>query len=78
MTEKEFLDKQYCLGKYKKQIAELGFKDNPHDYPIVNHWNYKYVYKPNRFKIFEMFENAVEEYITISLENTEGWEKNNV
>ena len=31
-------------------------KPNPNNYPIIDKWNYKYVFKPNMNRIFECVE----------------------
>lgn len=45
---KEMFDDLHDLTK--------GMKPNPNKYPIVDKWNYKYVYLPNRTKIYECVE----------------------
>lgn len=51
MTEQE-------LKKELKTITK-NLKPNPNNFIIVKKWNYKYVFKPNRKKIY----NLIEEYI---------------
>ena len=53
--------------KYKQQIIQQiqsitgkNFKSNPNHYPIIDKWNYKYVYKPNKFDIFDICMDAME------------------
>lgn len=56
--------------KYKQQIiqqiqniTDKKFKSNPNHYPIIDKWNYKYVYKPNKFDIFDICMDAIENYL---------------
>lgn len=35
------------------EIIRQRIKSNPNHYPIVDKWNYKYVYLPHRIKLFE-------------------------
>lgn len=57
------------LKKRKEQLQvffnNLPYKPNPHNYPIVNKWNHKYVYAAHRAEIFEMVEETLTEYIRL-------------
>lgn len=51
----------------KKELETItkNLKPNPNNFIIINKWNNKYVFKPNRKKIY----NLIEEYISQSPEN---------
>ena len=53
--------------KLKKELETMAknLKPNPNNFIIINKWNYKYVFKPNRKKIYDL----IEEYIFQSSEN---------
>lgn len=57
------------LAKRKEQLQDffnnLPYKPNPHNYPIVNKWNHKYVYATHRAEIFEMVEETITEYMKL-------------
>ena len=57
MTEQEL--------KKKLETITKNLKSNPNNFIIINKWNYKYVFKPNRKKIYDL----IEEYIFQSPEN---------
>lgn len=48
--------------KLKKELETItkNLKPNPNNFRIIDKWNYKYVFKPNRKKIY----NLIEEYIS--------------
>lgn len=59
---------QEVLLKELKEITKKK-KPNPNKFPIVDKWNYKYIYLPNKEKIFNLilkyFENKYKkEYST--------------
>lgn len=61
------------LLKELKEITKKK-KPNPNNFPIVNKWNYKYVYLPSKEKIFNLilkyFEyNYQKEYFTKLFDN---------
>lgn len=51
MTEQEL--------KKELKIITKNLKPNPNNFKIIDRWNYKYVFKPNRKKIYDL----IEEYI---------------
>lgn len=60
------------LADYKQQLQDLigrKPKPNPNHYPIINKWNYKYIYKPHKEELFEMMEEAIEEMLPVYLED---------
>jgi len=66
MTEQE-------LKKELKTITK-NLKPNPNNFRIINKWNYKYIFKPNRKKIYDLieeyiFQSPTPKDITNSIEN---------
>ena len=60
------------LADYKQRLQDLigrKPKPNPNHYPIINKWNYKYIYKPHRQEIFETLEKAVDELLEPVMED---------
>lgn len=59
------------LDEYKNQLENYldqlphKPKPNPHHYPIIDHWNYKYVWRPHRHDIFDMVDKALEDLIPL-------------
>lgn len=60
----------------KKELETItkNLKPNPNNFIIINKWNYKYVFKPNRKKIYDLieeyvFQSPTLEDITNSIEN---------
>lgn len=47
-----------------KDIMGKNLKPNPNHYPIIDKWNYKYVYAPNRDNVFKILEEMIN--ITLS------------
>lgn len=45
---------QEVLLRELKEITKKK-KPNPNNFPIVDKWNYKYIYKPNKEKMFNLF-----------------------
>ena len=41
----------------------INFKLNPNKYPIIDKWNYKYKYMPNRRIIYEKIEELINKQI---------------
>ena len=68
------MTKEERLEQYKKDIIQFKetkmnkLKPNPNNYPIINKWNIRYVIRPNEHELFKMIENAVDDIISISLE----------
>ena len=46
-----------------RELMKQNLKPNPNNYPIIDKWNYKYVYLPNRFKLFKEIEEEVDKEI---------------
>lgn len=46
-----------------REFIKQNLKPNPNNYPIIDKWNYKYVYFPNRFKLFEEIEKEIDKAI---------------
>lgn len=60
------------LEDYKQRLQDLigrKPKPNPNHYPIINKWNYKYIYKPHRQEIFETLEKAADELLEPVMED---------
>ena len=38
-------------------------KPNPHGYPIIDKWNYKYVIRPHQRELFKFVEETIEDNI---------------
>ena len=57
MTEQEL--------KKELETKNKNLKPNPNNFKIIDKWNYKYVFKPNRKKIYDL----IEEYIFQSPED---------
>ena len=51
------------FNKLKERI-----KPNPYHFPIVDKWNYKYVYLPNQNKIFLLLLNYLDNSIPFLIE----------
>lgn len=47
-------------AKHKIQTMMAKQKPNPNHYPIIDKWNYRYVYAPHRAKIFELLESTID------------------
>ena len=59
------------LADYKQRLQNLigrKLKLNPNHYPIINKWNYKYIYKPHSIEIFRMMEEALDELAEVIIE----------
>ena len=46
-----------------REFVKQHLKPNPNNYLIIDKWNYKYVYLPNRFKLFEEIEEEIDKEI---------------
>ena len=57
---REGLEKIFPLNK---------LKPNPYEYPIINKWNRKYVYLPNRYKLFEYIKQVIDREVEERLNN---------
>lgn len=53
---------------YLKTLAEK-IKPNPNHYPIVDKWNQKYVWNPNKYLIFVFIEKAIDEEIRKAIDD---------
>lgn len=42
-----------------KNIMGKNLKSNPNHYPVIDKWNYKYVYAPNRDDVFKILEKMI-------------------
>ena len=61
------------LADYRQRLQDLigrKPKPNPNHYPIINKWNYKYIYRPHRQEIFETLEKAADELLEPVMEDT--------
>ena len=47
------------------EFVKQNLKPNPNNYPIIDKWNYKYIYFPNRFKLFKEIEEEVDKEINL-------------
>ena len=60
------------LADYRQRLQDLVGrkpKSNPNHYPIISKWNYKYIYQPHQEEAFEMMEEAIEEILSVDLED---------
>ena len=46
-----------------REFVKQNLKPNPNSYPIIDKWNYKYIYLPNRFKLFKEIEEEIDKTI---------------
>ncbi len=53
---------------YLKALAEK-IKPNPNHYLIVDKWNYKYVWNPNKYLIFAFLEKVIDEEIRKAIDD---------
>ena len=51
-----------------KDIMGKNLKPNPNHYPIIDKWNYKYVYAPNRDNVFKILEEMIDMTLSPILE----------
>ena len=51
-----------------KNIMGKNLKPNPNHYPIIDKWNYKYVYAPNRDNVFKILEEIIDMTLSPILE----------
>ena len=51
-----------------KDIMGKNLKPNPNHYPIIDKWNYKYVYAPNRDNVFKILEEIIDMTLSPILE----------
>lgn len=59
----------YQKAKQSMQdIMGKNLKPNPNHYPIIDKWNYKYVYAPNRDKVFKKLEEMIDMTLSPILE----------
>ncbi len=56
---KQILNEQERISQ---QISQQC-KPNPNHYPIVDKWNYKYVYLPHRIELFESIIDYIDKQI---------------
>ena len=47
------------------------WKPNPFGYPIVDKWNYKYVWNPNKYMTFSFLMSAIDERMQDAIDNGE-------
>lgn len=55
---------------YLKALAEK-IKPNPNHYPIVDKWNQKYVWNPNKYMIFSFLRSVIDERMQEVISNGE-------
>ena len=51
------------------------WKPNPFGYPIVDKWNYKYVWNPNKHMTFYFLSSAIDERVQEAISNGELFEQ---
>ncbi len=51
-----------------QDIMGKNLKPNPNHYPIIDKWNYKYVYVPNRDNVFKILEEMIDMTLSPILE----------
>lgn len=59
---------------YLKALKEKT-KPNPNHYPIVDKWNQKYVWKPNKYMIFSFMTSVIDERMQEVVTNGELFEQ---
>lgn len=59
---------------YLKALKEKT-KPNPNHYPIVDKWNRKYVWNPNKHMIFSFLRSVIDERMQEVINNGELFEK---
>ena len=59
---------------YLKTLKEK-IKPNPNRYPIVDKWNQKYVWNPNKHMIFSFLRNVIDERMQEVINNGELFEQ---
>lgn len=57
------------LYELTKQIKK-ELKPNPHNWPIVKKWNYKYVWNKYRYRLFELIDAEISKAIPKYIEKT--------
>lgn len=58
-----------------REFIKQNLKSNPNNYPIIDKWNYKYIYLPNRFKLFEEIEEEIDKAIFSSFVKEEFYKR---
>lgn len=61
-------EKIYQETKQSTQDIMDKIKPNPNNYPIIDKWNYKYVYAPNRDNVFKILEEMIDMTLSPILE----------
>ena len=55
------------FNEVKKELRQVAHTDelkpNPHKYPIIDKWNYKYVIRPHKHDVFSFVEKTIEKYM---------------
>lgn len=59
---------------YLKALKEQT-KPNPNHYPIVDKWNQKYIWNPNKYMIFSFLRNVIDERMQEVISNGELFEQ---
>lgn len=59
---------------YLKALKEQT-KSNPNYYPIVDKWNQKYIWNPNKYMIFSFLRNVIDERMQEVISNGELFEQ---
>lgn len=73
MSERKVPTLEELNEKYEKEYKEfleaqnIFFKPNPNHYPIIDKWNCKYKYYPNKEIIFNKLEEIIDAYVENSL-----------
>lgn len=58
-----------------REFVKQNLKPNPNNYLIIDKWNYKYVYLPNRFKLLKEIEEEIDKAIVSSFVNEEFYKR---
>lgn len=61
-------EKIYQEAKQSMQDIMDKIKPNPNNYPIIDKWNYKYVYTPNTVNVFKILEEMIDMTLSPILE----------
>ena len=67
-------DVEKIVITYLKALKEKT-KPNPNHYPIVDKWNQKYVWNPNKYMIFSFLRRVIDERMQEAIDNGELFEQ---
>lgn len=67
-------DVEKIFVTYLKALKEKT-KPNPNHYPIIDKWNQKYVWNPNKYMIFSFLRRVIDERMQEAIDNGELFEQ---